>query len=106
VSARKHTVKFLALVQPTDVQPRAWRLLFQRRICTPRRHYGSTRSASSTRKIAPGRIQLTFRLALPGLYRLQAVLTDPHYDKAKGRFATVRILGPKKKPAPVSRRRK
>lgn len=106
VSARKHVVSFLAQVQPASVPPRAWRLLYQRRTCTPRCHYGSTRSASGTRKVAPGRIQLTFRVALPGLYRLQAVLTDPHFDKVKSRFAAVRVLGPQKKPAPASRRRK
>jgi hypothetical protein len=43
------------------------------------------RSLSSPRKIAPGRIQLTFQVALPGLYRLRAVLTDPHFDKVKSR---------------------
>jgi hypothetical protein len=106
VSARKHVVSFLAQVQPASVPPRAWRLLYQRRTCTPRCHYGSTRSASGTRKIVPGRIQLTFRVALPGLYQLQAVLTDPHFDKVKSRFATVRILGTKQKPAPASRRRR
>jgi hypothetical protein len=106
VSARKHVVSFVALVQPASVQQLAWRLLVQRRICTPTCRYGATRSAAGTRKTAPGRIQLTFRLTVPGLYRLQAVLTDPRYDKAKSRLVTVRIHGPKTKHAPAGRRRR
>jgi hypothetical protein len=104
VTVRKHTVTFVAQVQPASVQPNAWQVLVQRRVCGGACRYASPARVSGKRKLAAGRIQLTFALARPGLYRLQAVLTDPRYAKAKSRFAAVRIAGKARKAAKSTRR--
>ena len=105
VKVRKHTVTFVGQVQPKLVKPSAWQLLVQRRVCRGSScRYAAPKRVAGARKLAAGRIQLAFVLARPGLYRLQAVLTDPRYDKAKSRFAAVRIAGPVKRATKPKRR--
>jgi hypothetical protein len=106
VSVRRHVVTFVAQVQPPSVQPGAWRLLVRRRVCWSLCSYGRATTAAGTRNLAAGGIHLTFSLVRPGLYRLQAVLSDPHFDHATSRVVTIRIAAPVKRAARSPRRRR
>ncbi|MGB2953447.1 MAG: M36 family metallopeptidase, partial [Gaiellaceae bacterium] len=105
VSVRGHTVTLVGRVRPNTVRPGAWELLVRRRGCAGACSYGRPTRATGTRSLSPGKIELAFHLPRPGLYRLQAVLTDPHYNRAKSGFVSVRIGGKTGAAGRLSRRR-
>jgi hypothetical protein len=89
-SLRRRALSLTGTVRPVDVDPAAWHVVLQRRVCRNGRcRYRFAGERGRARSTGSGRVALTVRLTRGGRYRLQAVLRSPSYARARSQAIVV-----------------
>jgi hypothetical protein len=89
---RGKSVALRGTLRPVEVDAGAWHVLLFRRVCSGKRcRYVLLRELRGARKVGIGAVRLDLRLRRPGRYRLQAVLRNPRYDRAKSALRSISV---------------